>query len=164
MLFKTEMKFLNEVVFIPKWMNLPYLNPKQSWPRSVLKMKPKLLKALTHLVAEVNDYRLTELWDFYIRKLSPASQAHSKKAGQTDYEALVAEIAKYNAETCPVNATTVLTESENLELLKQLDEYDKQFNWAVHLPPLPLLSSPEKKRKFSDTTPGESPQQSCDLE
>lgn len=125
-------------------------------------MKPKLLKAITYLIAEVNDERLTQLWDFYIQRLSPASQAHSKKAGQTDYEAIAAEIAKYNAETCPVNATTVLTQNENLELLKQLDEYDKQFNWALHLPPLPLLNSPIKKRKHDEITQDETPQQNSD--
>lgn len=121
-------------------------------------MKPKLLKAITYLVAEVNDHRLSELWDFYIRRLSAVSQNHSKKAGLTDYEAIAAEIAKYNAETCPASATTVLTQSENLELLKQLDEYDKQFNWAVNLPPLPLLENENKKRKYEDFTEAETPQ------
>ena len=129
---------------------------------SVYKMKPKLLKAITYLVAEVNDHRLSELWDFYIRRLSPVSQAHSKKAGQTDYEAIAAEIAKYNAETCPASATTVSTQSENLELLKQLDEYDKQFNWAVHIPPLKLMDVLDKKRKYEDITLDENPQQNSD--
>lgn len=129
---------------------------------SVLKMKPKLLKAITYLISEVNDYRLQELWDFYIRRLSAVSQNHSKKAGLTDYEAIAAEIAKYNAETCPASATTVLTQNENLELLKQLDEYDKQFNWAVHLPPLQLMDMLDKKRKLDNITPDESPQQNSD--